>query len=132
MKNALKAIVAATLLLSLSVAFSVYATTSDDDAEYNEYLLGKIQDKNLGIRTSAMQLLGERKCEKAIKSLLWTLKNDKEYTARITAALALYKIGDTSILPELKRRAKNDRSKTVKHVLLGVIKEMETTYVAVK
>ena len=132
MKNALKAIVAATLLLTLTAAFSVYATTSDDDAEYNKYLLSKLQDDNLGIRASAMQLLGERKCDKAVKSLLWALKNDKEYSARITAALALYKIGDTSVLPELKRRAKNDRNKTVKHVLLGVIKEMETTYLAAK
>ena len=131
MKNAIKSVIAIALLITLVTAYSVRAE-ENEDVKYNKYLLSKVQDDNLGIRTSAIKLLGERKCEKAVKSLVWTLENDKEYSARITAALALYKIGDAKVLPVLKRRAKNDRNKTVRHVLLGVIKEMETTYLAVK
>ena len=132
MKTSIMKIAALTVVICLTAAFSVIAKTVDEEAEYNKYLISKTKDDNLGIRTSAMQLLGERKCDRAVKSLLWSLRYDKEYSARITAALALYKIGDTSILPELKRRAKNDRNKTVRHVLYGVIKEMETTYLVSK
>ncbi len=132
MKTSIVKIAALTVVLCLFAAFSVIAKTADEEAAYNKYLLSKVRDKNLGIRTSAMQLLGERKCEEAVKTLVWTLKNDSEYAARITAALALYKIGDTKVLPELKRRAKHDRNKTVQHVLYGVITEMETTYLVAK
>ena len=54
------------------------------------------------------------------------LKNDKLYNARISAALALYNIGDKSVLPVLQERAKSDENKTVRTVLLGIIKRMNS------
>ena len=100
--------------------------------EYDKYLIKSLDDENLGIRSSAAQLIGERKVENAVKPLMTMLKTEKHYSARIIAAIALYQIGDERAVPTLKEYARNDKNKTVRRVLTGLVQEIETNKLAQK
>ena len=114
------------VMFALALVFSFSLTAySSDNIYYDNYLISSLQDENIGIRTSAATLLGERKVNEAVEPLLEMFKKEKNYSARIVAALSLYKIGDESVLPFLKERAMKDKNKTVRHVLIGIVMEME-------
>lgn len=101
-------------------------------SDYDQYLINALKDENVGIRTSAAQLLGERKTEAAVKPLVKMLKTEKNYAARIVAATALYQIGDEKALPFLKEAAKKDKNLTVRHVAAGIVKSMQDKQFAQK
>lgn len=133
MKTASK--LGATLVLAIIVSIFISGACLSqemNEQEYNKYLLKALKDDNVGIRSSAIQLLGERKVEEAVKPLAKMLKKEKHYGVRIMAALALYQIRTDEVLPILKDRVKRDRSKTVRHVLAGLIESLETTQYAKK
>jgi len=133
MKTASK--LGATLVFAIIVSIfisGVCLSQEKDEKEYNKYLLKALKDDNVGIRSSAIQLLGERKVEEAVKPLTKMLKIEKHYGVRIMAALALYQIRTDEVLPILKQRAKRDRSKTVRHVLAGLIESLESAQYAKK
>ncbi|NOZ60510.1 MAG: HEAT repeat domain-containing protein [Calditrichaeota bacterium] len=113
------------MTFALLALIFVSAGFAQQEKNYDQYLIKALKDKNLGIRASAAQLLGERRAEEAMKPLLKLLKQEKCYACRIIAAQALYKIGNKSVLPELKRIMKNDRNKTVRHVVKAIVLEME-------
>ncbi|MCU0645325.1 MAG: HEAT repeat domain-containing protein [bacterium] len=102
------------------------------EKEYNDYLIKALSDSNVGIRSSAAQLLGERKVEEAVKPLVKMLDAEKHYAVRITAALALYQIGGDDAKKALKEKMKDEKHKTVKHVLAGLIEDMNNVKVAKK
>lgn len=120
------------LIFILSFSVAGFASEIPDYASYDQYLIKNLEDENIGIRTSAAQLLGERKVLVAVEPLVEMLKNEPHYCARIVAAMALYQIGDEQVLPILKERLRKDKCKTVKHVLAGIIQEMEETKLMVK
>lgn len=68
-----------------------------------------LADKKLKVeqRFTAANLLGDIKSKQAIKPLLESLK-DPEFNVRRCAALALGKIGDSSVRPALEKVAKDD------------------------
>ncbi len=101
-------------------------------SDYDQYLINALKDDNHGIRTSAAQLLGERRVEAAVKPLLKMLRAEKKYACRIIVAKALFDIGDKRALPELKKVAKLDRNKTVRRVVTAIVNEMQTVRVAQK
>lgn len=115
-----------TLVFALVIFASSTGFTKDQtEREYDQYLIKALADENLGIRSSAAQLLGERKVEEAIKPLARMMKTDTNYAVRIVAAVALYQIGNEEVLPVFKECFRKDRNRTVKHVLAGIIYEME-------
>lgn len=118
------------ILIVLVSSFAVAQTPDATEQEYNQFLIKALKDSNVGIRASAAQLLGDRKVQDAVKPLLKMLKSEKNNSAKIVAALALYKIGEEKALPELKQLAKCDRCKTVRHVALAIVNEMTTVQVA--
>jgi len=126
MKTRTKFYVSFSLTLFI-VAFICAAgyTTELNAPDYDQYLVKALKDDNIGIRASAAQLLGERKVETAVKPLVTMLKTEKNYAARIVAAIALYQIGDEKVLPVLREVYKKDKNRTVKHVVAGIIKSME-------
>jgi HEAT repeat protein len=134
MKTASKISLILTLALVLTVFISSAGLAQEqmNEQEYNKYLIKALKDQNLGIRSSAAQLLGERKVEEAVKPLVVMLKTEKNYAVRIVAAVALHKIGDEKVLPIFKDCLRRDKCKTVKHVLAGLINNMETTLYAKK
>ncbi|MBC8182120.1 HEAT repeat domain-containing protein [candidate division KSB1 bacterium] len=128
MKKLSKFVVA---VVALTVLFGTLGFAKDV-SDYDQYLINALKDDNHGIRTSAAQLLGERRVEAAVKPLLKMLKTENKYACRIIVAKALYDIGDKRALPELKKVAKFDRNKTVRRVVTAIVKEMQTVRVAQK
>jgi len=118
-------------VITLTVLFGSLGIASEV-SDYDQYLINALKDDNHGIRTSAAQLLGERRVEAAVKPLIKMLKTEKRYACRIIVAKALYDIGDKKALPALKKLAKLDRNKTVRRVATAIVKEMQTVRVAQK
>jgi HEAT repeat protein len=118
-------------VITLTVLFSSLGFAGDV-SDYNQYLINALKDDNHGIRTSAAQLLGERRVEAAVKPLIKMLSTEKRYACRIIVAKALYDIGDKKALPALKKLAKLDKNKTVRRVATAIVKEMQTVRVAQK
>ena len=125
-----------TLMLSLIILAALNVQTFCSDYEkgdsYNQYLIESLDDENIGIRTSAATLLGERTVVEAVEPLVKMLKKEKNYSARIIIAIALYRIGDERAMPILKKLAKKDKNKTVRHVLNGMVYEMEVAKLVVR
>ena len=102
------------------------------DKEYDQYLINALQDENIGIRTSAAQLLGDRKVVEAVKPLVKMLKTEENTSARIIAAMALYQIGDEKATVALKEAAAKDKNKTVRRVVSAMVQKLESFELAQK
>lgn len=123
--------------LSLALVLTVFLTNGllaqpVDEKEYDQYLIKSLQDENVGIRSSAAQLLGERKVVEAVKPLVTLLTTEDNASARIVVAMALYQIGDEKALPTLKKVATNDKSKTVRHIVAAIVQKLEKVELAQK
>lgn len=129
MKNLVK-ISCAFLVIFLVAGAALSQTMSE--AEYNKYLLKSLNDENIGIRTSAAQILGERRVSEAVDPLIKMLKSEQQYSARIVAALALFSIGDKKAIPELQKLAKSDENKSVRTVTASIVLKMQAIEVAQK
>ncbi len=97
-----------------------------------ESLIMGINSENFGLRTSSAYLLGEFKCDKAIIPLLKMLKSEGREDARIVAALALLKIGDSRGIYAIKQAIRFDDSERVKrlctnfyHAYLGKLSDVK-------
>ena len=102
------------------------------DKEYDQYLIKSLQDENLGIRSSAAQLLGERKVVEAVEPLMKMLATEENSSARIVIAMALFQIGNEKALPTLKKVAAKDKNKTVRQVVTAIVQKMESVQLAHK
>ena len=101
-------------------------TPSGQDTTHSDLdLINFLANENDGIRFSAVRLLGERKAVIAVEPLLEILKHDKEMAIRQAAALAIFSIGDHSVLPILRERSKKDKNVAVRNILAGIVREME-------
>lgn len=123
--------------LSLALVLAVFLTSvlvaqPVDEKEYDQYLIKSLQDENVGIRTSAAQLLGERKVAEAVKPLVKMLTTEENTSARIVVAMALYQIGDEKALSTLKKVAASDKNKTVRQVVGAIVQKMESVEFAQK
>jgi len=120
------------LVFALILFFAVGSGVAKSLSDYDRNLISLLNDENIGIRTSAAQLLGERKVEQAVKPLIEMLKSEGDYKARIVTAIALHNIGGVSALPTLKKVAKNDKNKTVRRVVSGLVQSFERSVLALK
>jgi len=121
------------LALALTVLLSsVLLAYPSGDKEYDQYLIKALDDQNIGIRTSAAQLLGERKVVDAVKPLVKMLKTEENTSARIVVAMALYQIGDEQATAALKQAAVKDKNKTVRRVVSAMVHKLENVELAQK
>lgn len=111
---------------------SVLLAHPSGDKEYDQYLIKALQDENIGIRTSAAQLLGERKVVEAVKPLAKMLQTEENTSARIVFAMALYQIGDENATVALKEAASKDKNKTVRRVVSAMVQKLESIELAHK
>ena len=74
------------------------------------------ESQNNGLKISSTFHLGEYKASKSVISLLKILHDDKNENARISAALALIKVGDLRGVYAVKRAAIFDESLRVKRM----------------
>jgi HEAT repeat protein len=131
--NLMKTVTKLGLALVLTVFLtSVLLAHPLNDKEYDQYLIKALQDENLGIRTSAAQLLGERKVVEAVEPLAKMLKTEENTSARIVYAMALYQIGDEKATVALKKAAAKDKNKTVRRVVSAMVQKLESVEVAQK
>ncbi len=129
----MKTLAKLSLALVLTIFLSgVLVAQTANDKEYDQYLIKSLQDENLGIRSSAAQLLGERKVAEAVKPLVKMLTAEENSSVRIVAAMAIYNIGDEKALPTLKKVAASDKNKTVRHVVGAIVQKMEKVELAQK
>lgn len=103
-----------------------------NDKEYDQYLIKALQDENVGIRTSAAQLLGERKVVEAVKPLVKMLKTEENTSARIVVAMALYQIGGKKATVALREAAAKDKNKTVRRAVSAIVYKLEAVELAQK
>ena len=93
-------------------SITVVPKISEGDIDLN-YLQG-VEADNLGLKISSAYYLGERQSTKAVIPLLKVLKQDSSAEARITAALALFKIGDDRGIFAIKRASEFDNNELVR------------------
>ena len=78
-----------------------------------ESLMIGLKSENLGLRNSSAYMIGELKLSKAVIPLLKILHTEKNEESRISAALALYKIGSPIAIHEVKQAVRFDDSERV-------------------
>jgi HEAT repeat protein len=76
-------------------------------------LLEGLNSENLGLRTGCAYMLGELKVSSAIIPLMNMLREDESEEARISAALALFKIGTPMSINAVRQAVKFDESSRV-------------------
>lgn len=76
-------------------------------------LLDGLASDNIGLKSSCAYMLGELKVTDAIIPLMRILHNDVNEELRISAALALYKIGTPMSINAVKQAGRFDQSKRV-------------------
>ncbi len=108
---------------------AVIPVAAEEDATTR--LIKALRADNLGRRVSAAHILGENKEVRAVKPLIQMLENDLNYSARISAAVALAQIGDKKALSALKHSAINDSDGNVRSVARGAIFEIERSDVKI-
>jgi len=114
------------VVLSLVLLALSQIVMAADNISYDEYLIKSLNDENIGRRASAAQLLGDRSVQLAVQPLINMLQSDKDFRVRIVAAVSIYKVGDSSVLSQLKKIYKNEKNRTVRHVLSGIIVAFQT------
>jgi HEAT repeat protein len=118
------------------------------DQEINENvilsLLEGLGSDNLGLKTSCAYMLGELKATDAVIPLMKILRDDKNVQARISSALALFKIGTPLSINAVKQAIKFDESQRVSNLATNFYNEYlrnklrnndkitDTTYVTLK
>ena len=111
-----------TKFLALTVLLFVLSSTAvaaDDNSEADvkestiASLMEGLTSDNLGLKASCAYMLGELKVTGAIIPLMRILHNDVNEELRISAALALYKIGTPISIYAVKQAGKFDESERV-------------------
>jgi hypothetical protein len=111
-----------TKFLALSVLLLVLSSTAfaaDDKSEVDvkestiASLMEGLTSENLGLKSSCAYMLGELKVTEAIIPLMRILHNDVNEELRISAALALYKIGTPMSIHAVKQAGRFDESERV-------------------
>lgn len=109
-------ILALTLLLLL-LSSTTFAGNSKSEVDVKEStiasLLEGLTSDNMHLKSSCAYMLGELKVTEAIIPLMRILHNDINEELRISAALALYKIGTPMSIYAVKQAGRFDESERV-------------------
>jgi HEAT repeat protein len=110
-------------MVAICILFGMSALSHADAKNCD--LINMLRSENRGWRYSAAQLLGQRRVAEAVEPLIERLNVEKDYSVRIVVAQALHKIGDQRAIPALKKVAKTDKNKTVRHMAAVIVTDME-------
>ena len=115
MKHFINFLALTVLLLVLSS--TAFAGDDKSEADVKESTIASLMEgltsDNLGLKSSCAYMLGELKVTEAIIPLMRILHNDVNEELRISAALALYKIGTPMSIHAVKQAGKFDESARV-------------------
>ena len=109
-----------TIILILVFFSGIPSSLAKDGDKKNEVsestvasLLLGLNSDNIGLKCSSAYMLGELKVSSAVVPLMRVLHNDENEKVRISAMLALYKIGTPMSINAVKQAIKFDDSKRV-------------------
>jgi HEAT repeats len=88
-------------------------------------LLIAINTNNFGLKSSAAQILGDIKSEKAVIPLMKMLKSSDDENLRIVAALSLYKIQSSMGMFAVRQAIRFDESARVRKMCLNLYLDSE-------
>ena len=102
------------LIFFAGVSLSTFAKDDDKKAKVSEStiasLLMGLNSDNIGLKSSCAYMLGELRVASAVVPLMRLLHNDENDEIRISAALALYKIGTPISIQAVKQAIRFDPS----------------------
>ncbi|UCH66765.1 MAG: HEAT repeat domain-containing protein [Ignavibacterium sp.] len=105
------------MVFLLGVPLSSIAQESNTKIEIGEStiasLLMGLNSDNMGLKSSCAYMLGELRVSSAVVPLMRVLHNDENEEVRISAALALYKIGTPMSIHAVKQAIRFDDCKRV-------------------
>ena len=127
-RNIMITVLAIMVIVSSGTMLFAAEKASVENLSYEEYLIKSLQDENIGRRASAARILGEQNNQVAVRPLMDMLKSEKDFRVRIVAAVSINNLGDPSVVPALKKIWKNERNKTAKQVLGGVITNLKSNF----
>ena len=118
MKKYLIGLVIALILLT-GASFANTLTKRDSAImKGQENLLIAINSDNYGLKSSAAQILGDIKSDKAVIPLMKILKSSDDENLRIVAALSLYKIQNPMGMFAVRQAIRFDESARVRNLCL--------------
>ena len=100
------------LILLLNSALFSKNDMNPTESTIQSLMIG-LESENIGLKTGCAYMLGELKVTEAVIPLMKLLRNDEQEEVRISAALALYKIGTPMSIYAVKQASKYDDSKRV-------------------
>ena len=119
------------MVLFTGESFSNNLTKKDSAVMKGEInLLIALNSNNYGLKTSAAQILGDVKSEKAVIPLMRILKSSGDENLRIVAALSLYKIQNPRGLFAVRQAVKFDESTRVRKLCLNFYLDSEKQEIA--
>jgi hypothetical protein len=105
------------MVLLLVLSSTTFAGDGKSEVDVKEStiasLLEGLATDNIGLKSSCAYMLGELKVTEAIIPLMRMLHNDANEELRISAALALYKIGTPMSIHAVKQAGRFDGSERV-------------------
>jgi len=116
-------IVLALLITASTFGFKGGITERTVNENTVKSLLEGLESENLGLKTSCAYMIGELKLTEAIIPLMRLLREDESEKVRISAALALYKIGTPMSIYAVKQASKYDSSERVVKLAYGFYNE---------
>ena len=113
MKKITTIVLLALFLVSTSIAFAGPKLNDEITENTIQTLLIGLESDNIGLKSSSAYMIGELQITEGIIPLLRVLHNEKNEDLRISAALALYKIGSPTSIYAVKQAIRFDESKRV-------------------
>ncbi len=108
-----------TIIFTISIALMTLDVPAKPKAKVNvtentvSSLMTGLSSDNIGLKSSSAYMIGELQLSKAVIPLMKILREDDNEDMRITAALALYKIGTPLAINAVKQAVRFDESERV-------------------
>ena len=112
-------------LIAASNALANPKTTAEIRDNTVESLIIGLSSDNIGLKSSSAYMIGELRLSQALIPLLRILHTEKNEGLRITAALALYKIGSPIAIYAVKQAIRFDDSERVSKLCASFYSEYQ-------
>ena len=106
-------------------ASDIYGNPNEEMTAKQKEMLSALNSDKAEVRAKAAEKLGVQCCKQAVDVLVQMMKTDDVASLRIIAANALWKIGESRAVAEIKEQARIDKNKTVRTTLAAIADKFE-------
>ncbi len=106
-------------------ASDIYVTPNGEMTAKQKEMVSALNSDKAEVRAKAAEKLGVQCCKQAVDLLVQMMKTDDVASLRIIAANALWKIGESRAVAEIKEQAQVDKNKTVRTTLAAIADKFE-------